>query len=372
MSYKKVTVLGHPFANIGRGHDARLTFKAILKLGADVQLFDIYKYQKPTKEQEEDLIPFLSNDPNTPIQIYTLNGDEVIPCFKFMGNTLSGKSYKIVYPQWELENYPKEWAEALNMFDEIWAPSLFVKQAISKSVNKKIYHLPLPVGEKLLPYSYGRRYFDLPESDFLFLFAFDFTSYLSRKNPWDVITAFKLFIKDKQYSRIKLVLKFNNSFAKPELVKKLSEEIYSIRDYVIILDRAMSDIETKSLIRNCDCYISLHRSEGFGRCPAEAMLMKIPVIATHYSGNEEYMNEQNSFPVKYKFVDVKEGEYPFANGQKWAQPDIEHAVELMNKVYHKEYDKEILEHAFKTIHEMYSIRQTGFNFLDRIKEISTQ
>src|SRR6266404_3352592 len=140
MSYKQVKVLGHPFANIGRGYDARLTFKAIYRVGVDVKIYDIYKHQKPNKEQEQDILPFITDEPNSPIQIFILNGDEVIPCFNFLRDKISGNTYKIVYPQWELEKYPKEWANALELFDEIWAPSLFVQESIRKSVNKNVYY----------------------------------------------------------------------------------------------------------------------------------------------------------------------------------------------------------------------------------------
>ena len=364
-----VKVLGHPYANIGRGYDARLTFKAIKKVGVKTALYDIYKYATPNEEQKLDLSKFVVQNPDAPIQVFTLNGDEVKLCFDFMGNAVKKDSYKVVYPQWELEKYPKEWAESLELFDEIWAPSKFVQKALQKSVSKEVYYLPLTIGEKLLPYTYGRRYFELPESDFLFLLAFDFTSFLSRKNPWDVIEAFKRFIKGKEYTNAKLVLKLNNSIHKPELVTKLHEEIASIKDYVIIIDAIMSDIETKSLIRNCDCYLSLHRSEGWGRSQAEAMLMKIPVIATDYSGNEEFMNAGNSFPVKYKLIPLKENEYPFWENQVWAQPDIDHAVTQMETVFYGRYDSKLLDNAFKTIVEMYSIRETGFRFLERILAI---
>jgi glycosyltransferase involved in cell wall biosynthesis len=154
------------------------------------------------------------------------------------------------------------------------------------------------------------------------------------------------------------------------LLERLLQEINPVKDYVILVDKIMSDIETKSLIRNCDCYLSLHRSEGWGRSQAEAMLMKIPVIATDYSGNTEFMNADNSFPVKYKLINVKEDEYPFGANQVWAQPDLSHTIELMNLVYYKKYDTRLLDNAFKTVHEMYSLRQTGFNFLKRIREIN--
>jgi len=363
-------VLGHPYAHIGRGYDARLTFKSIKKTGLQTGLYDIYKYQQPNEEQKRDLVPHIVKDPHAAIQIFTLNGDEVKPSFEFMGNAIKQDTYKIVYPQWELEKYPDEWARELNRFDEVWAPSIFVQKALEKAISRPVYYLPLNIGEHLLPYAYGRRYFGLPESDFLFLLAFDFSSYLARKNPWDVIEAFKRFIKGKEYSDARLVLKLNNSDSQPQLVGKLMDEINDIKDYVLIIEKSLSDIETKSLIRNCDCYISLHRSEGWGRSLAEAMLMKIPVIATNYSGNTEFMNPRNSFPVNYRLTDLKPGEYPFWEGQVWAQPDIDHAIHLMDTVYYGKYDREILNNAMETILEKYSHRATGFRFLERIMSIA--
>jgi glycosyltransferase involved in cell wall biosynthesis len=56
------------------------------------------------------------------------------------------------------------------------------------------------------------------------------------------------------------------------------------------------------VICNCDSYISLHRSEGFGLTMAEAMYFSKPVIATGYSGNLEFMNEENSFLVSQKLL----------------------------------------------------------------------
>lgn len=370
MNYKSVTVLGHPFSSIGRGHDARLTFKAIKSTGLDVKLFDIYQHQRPTMEQFTAYGSYLTEEPNAAIQIFTLNGDEITPCFDFLKGRLDGKSYKIVYPQWELEHYPAHWAEQLNKFDEIWAPSKFVQKSLQGVLKKEIQYLPLPIDDTRFPYRYSRRYFQLPESDFLFLLAFDFTSFLSRKNPWDVIKAFKLFLEDKKYFGVKLVLKLNNSHSNENLFAKLLQEINSVKDYVIIIDKTLSDIEAKSLIWNCNCYISLHRSEGFGRSQAEAMLMKIPVIATGYSGNAEYMNNNNSFPVKYKMIAVGEDEYPFAENQKWAQPNLEDAVMQMNAVYFRKYENTILENGYITIQQTYSIKQTGYNFLNRITAIN--
>ena len=87
----------------------------------------------------------------------------------------------------------------------------------------------------------------------------------------------------------------------------------------------------------CDCYISLHRAEGFGLTMAEAMAMEKPVIATGYSGNMDFMTAENSFLVNHKLVPIAKDHGPYKRGFIWAEPDLEHAAELMRHVYeHRE------------------------------------
>jgi hypothetical protein len=64
------------------------------------------------------------------------------------------------------------------------------------------------------------------------------------------------------------------------------------------------------------------------------MYLRKPVIATGYSGNMDYMNINNSFPVKYNLIEIREDIGPYKKGNVWADPDIDHAVELMQLVYH--------------------------------------
>jgi glycosyltransferase involved in cell wall biosynthesis len=94
----------------------------------------------------------------------------------------------------------------------------------------------------------------------------------------------------------------------------------------------MDDREIRSLVGQCDCFVSLHRSEGFGRGLAEAMLMGKPVIATGYSGNLDFTNEENRCLVDYVLVPVGEAEYPFGAGQLWAEADVDMAAGFMRAV----------------------------------------
>ena len=55
-------------------------------------------------------------------------------------------------------------------------------------------------------------------------------------------------------------------------------------------------------------------------------------LATGWSGNLDYMTEENSLLVRYRLVPVGADEYPYGDGQVWAEPDIDHALELLEGV----------------------------------------
>ena len=81
------------------------------------------------------------------------------------------------------------------------------------------------------------------------------------------------------------------------------------------------------LMAAADIVISLHRSEGFGLVPAQAMALGKPVVATAWSGNVDFMNERNSAPVSYSLVPVHDPEGAFqSDNQKWAEANVEEAA----------------------------------------------
>ena len=82
----------------------------------------------------------------------------------------------------------------------------------------------------------------------------------------------------------------------------------------------------------CDCYVSLHRAEGFGLTMAEAMAIGKPVIATGYSGNVDFMSGENSYLVDYALGRVGPDCEIYPPEGEWAEPSIEHAAELMRRV----------------------------------------
>jgi glycosyltransferase involved in cell wall biosynthesis len=73
----------------------------------------------------------------------------------------------------------------------------------------------------------------------------------------------------------------------------------------------------------CDCFVSLHRSEGFGRNIAESMLLGKPVIVSDYSGNQDFTNEETAFLVGGSLVPLSAGDYAFFHNQNWFEPQVD-------------------------------------------------
>jgi glycosyltransferase involved in cell wall biosynthesis len=322
-----INLVGHPYAPIGMGEHIRCTLKALQKVGVSPLLNDVYEIHSSNDYR----LGVRETKTFGPINIFHINGDEVDPVLKHLTYNDDWSGYNIIYPAWELETYPSEWAEKLDGFDEIWAQSKFTYSALKKACTKPIVYLPEPC-EVNLDSFLARKNFGIPEAAYIFLFFFDVRSYMSRKNPQGVIEAFKKLVMSRPYSRTKLVLKVSGVELNPTLYLDIELAIKELGDRVILIKKMLTDNEVKNLIRCCDCFISLHRSEGFGRGIGEAMCLGKPVIATAYSGNLDFMDLDCSFGVGYQLVSLKNGDYPHWENQVWADPDIDMAVNIMTKL----------------------------------------
>jgi glycosyltransferase involved in cell wall biosynthesis len=236
--------------------------------------------------------------------------------------------YRIVVWFWELETVPPEWVKYAGAIQEIWAPTRFIAGAM-RAV------MPIPVIEMLPAADVGqvpdlmRSHFGLPDDGFLFLFSFDMSSIMERKNPLGLIRAYQqAFGRD---GRAGLVIKVTRGESDPESLRRLTQAAESAG--AIVIDRVMSREEAYALTNVCDSYVSLHRSEGFGYTMAEAMLMGKPVIATGYSGNLDFMTPADSLLVSYRKVPIVQRLPVYPIGSMWAEPDLEHAAHLMRWVY---------------------------------------
>ena len=238
--------------------------------------------------------------------------------------------YTIGFWFWELAEFRSDWASGFVNVDEVWTASEFGRAALAKRSPVPVVCMPLPVITPP-PSTYSRAHFGLAEDVFVFLFTFDVSSQIERKNPFGLVRAFQAF--HRAYSgqqEVVLVIKFTNAEYDPREVRRLYD--MAEKRNVLLLEGHMSREELTGLMGAADCYVSLHRSEGFGLGIAEAMALGKPVIATHYSGPVDFMTAANSYPVRFRVTRIARDYGPYLEGGSWAEPDLDHASALMRQV----------------------------------------
>jgi glycosyltransferase involved in cell wall biosynthesis len=204
-----------------------------------------------------------------------------------------------------------------------------------------------------VPLSGNRDEFGLPNNRFLFLSMYDTHSLQDRKNPQAVVDAFKKSFRRDDTS-VGLVIKVNNAQTNPHEMERIKEKIAGYRN-IYLIDQTLERIQVYNLLLATDCFVSLHRSEGFGLALAEAMFLGKPVIATNWSGNTDFMNHDNSCPVDYSLSTIGRDIGPYHAHQIWAEPDIGHASFYMSRLVNdRNWYNEIAAKGQQTIRTDYS------------------
>jgi hypothetical protein len=304
----------------------RANVRALSALDEPLEALDIFRAAPRRDPSHLKLIePIEARRPGDGVRIFHLNGDEIergLAAFATLGGVFEA-GVNVVVPAWELPVYPEVWAGEIKRFDEVWAISRFVQDSLAAAGLSSQYvgqSLDLPIRPFL-----SRRYFGIRESAFVFLTFMDFSSYSARKNPFAAIAMFRRLLADRPFDDLQIVLKMKGD---AKAARALAAEVDLPREACVVIDRGLSEFEQHSLISACDCTASLHRSEGFGRGPGEAMRLGRLALATGWSGNLDFMDDRNSLLVEYELIAVTADDYPQSDRQSWAEPDVEHAAHL--------------------------------------------
>jgi glycosyltransferase involved in cell wall biosynthesis len=366
----EVTIVGYPFQPTGMAEHARSTFRALRAVGITPRLVDAADANRGfDADLERDFAPYLAPGLGGGVNLFGVNGDEAARVIDKVGESAFAAGYNIAYPAWELARYPQEWARVLDRFDEIWAPSAFVQEALQAAVGKPVRHMPLPVDLQLSSFL-GRRWFGIPEEAFVVVFFFDFASFAARKNPGAVLEAFELLAARRPQADIHCVIKSRGGRDMEEAQRLLEERLAPLGPRAQAIYGDFSDNEIKNLIRVGDVFVSLHRSEGFGRGMAEAMALGRPAIATGYSGNLDFMAEGQGLLVDYELAPVAPGAYPHGEGQVWAEASPEHASRLIERLLDDPAEARALgARGQDFMREHYSLEALGRRYLARIEAI---
>jgi glycosyltransferase involved in cell wall biosynthesis len=273
------------------------------------------------------------------INLIHLNAESIPLVYAYMPDVFRS-SYNIGYFYWELDTPANCHYLALELLDEIWVSSEYCRSTYVNATSKPVVNVGMcaehldGVSRREARAYVADRLGSSPD-DFVFLSAFDSFSFIQRKNPISVIRAFRAAFPEDP--RMRLVLKTHNRqfIGDPQQIRMWSgiEEEVGGDERITIINETLSYEELRKLKAGSDCFISLHRSEGWGFGMIEAMGSGIPVVATGYSGNMDFCTPETCWLVDYDLVCLYPEDYIFVvPGQKWAEPRLASAVAQMRSV----------------------------------------
>jgi len=266
---------------------------------------------------------------NLDVNLICVNADELPNFAARVGPGFFEGRYTIGLWAWELEELPRRYEGSFAHLDEVWGISDFTRDAIRAISPIPTYSFPLPIVAPVPAPGIGRAALGLPDG-YVFLFCFDMMSIVERKNPFGLIEAFSRAFAPGEGPTL-VIKAVGTALRQPEL--EHLKWVAAKRPDIVIIDRYLEAGVNRALMASCDCYVSLHRSEGFGLTLGEAMALGKPVIATGYSANLGFMSEETSYLVPWTPGSVPVALDPYPHGARWAEPDLDVAARLMREVY---------------------------------------
>ncbi len=331
--FQRVIIVAALSRNDGIASGARLQFDAMRQLGIDVELLDA----TPVLRNPLFRIPhragsayiFHCGGPQTPGLIAS-----VLP--------QAANAYRVAYWAWELPDPPADWAGCDRDVAEVWTPSAFSRGSLLKLIRR-----PIAVVPHHIPPSRART--RRPGQPFTVLAMADSRSSLSRKNPEGALRAFHAAFGTSAGAR--LILKLGGSDDAWQTLERSAADLLAGCNVEIVrgyLDQA----GMTALYRGSDVLLSLHRAEGFGLPMLEAMAHGVPVVATGWSGNLEFMTRTDSHLVPYELVAVRDASGIYADSV-WAEPDVQAAARsLRNLANHPDRYERSAAAAYRRVRDM--------------------
>jgi glycosyltransferase involved in cell wall biosynthesis len=314
----RVNLAGYGLARSGMGESARSMRRTLEKSGTQVS--EVFLPHVRAEHMTIPTSPYLFGWPSSGanVSITVANADATESASVFLPAPFWAEK-NVGYWVWETEELPTHFRKSEELFDEIWTPSQYSADAISRTIKKPVRIVPHTLDFDAIDRATAdRRFFGLPEAGLLFGFMFEPESGIERKNVGALIQAFESAFR--QDDNCYLVLKVNGRTE--DLLEYEMLRARVTNDRIFFLDNSFSRTRTFDFMRSLDVYVSLHRAEGFGLTCAEAMALGLPVIASKYSGNLQFMNEANSLLINTNVICTDRPYGPYPVGTRWGDPDL--------------------------------------------------
>jgi len=329
-----VNVIGYLRDTLGLAEAAHLYIRALSAAGISVSTTTV----SPDLPVDPNVGPTITRHGHHPYEerrasvepafnLACVNGDQLAALMRSRTEGILEGRRTIGQWAWETDVLPPTWNEGFGYVEEIWVYSTFVAENLGRLAPVPVVVVPQAIA---VPDPSGVELELARDQRFTFLFMLDFFSTLRRKNPLGLVEAFKRAFAPDEGPR--LLLKTINSEFRPEAREELRSKIGGRPD-IELIDGFLEARQKTALLARADCYVSLHRSEGFGLTLGESMALGTPVIATGYSGNTDFTMPHNSYLVDWTSTRVGPGCEVYPAEGSWAEPDLDHAAELMRWVW---------------------------------------
>ncbi|CAN0029253.1 unnamed protein product, partial [Ectocarpus fasciculatus] len=383
-----ISVVGWVNGVFGVGVSAYMMYGNLKAAGAPVKAINLYgahvhKFVDGRVPAED-----LTRSTVNPVNIFVVNAANILEVKGYYPEREWNSHFNIAVWAWELDKFPDYWMHHLAELDMVWTSSKFIKEAIMGNSLYQKYKTPvsvIPFGLREVTWEDKRdeaqvtlaNRHTISRGTFLFLVVFDYYSVFDRKNPLAAIRAFREAFPEKDGSPdVALFIKTSPIF--PIFKREHSDMLKAIGDdsRIYVVSQALPDSEMDLLRGRANCYVSLHRSEGYGLNVMESMVAKKPTIATDYSGNADFFECSQAvrdahFPISYTLVLVSSiydyqpyGDIP---GARWADPDHEEAVQAMRKAA-AGVSPELLDKAADALRRCFGPEVMGEIMVDEIKK----
>ena len=308
-----------------------------------------------------------------PIVVFAVNAQDVPDLFIKDRSGILFDCYMAGFFLWEVSRPAEVQKLGAALVDEIWAPTRYVADVYAPLNRTYVVGKGLFRGDEAF---LSHKNAPGTNAVFRFVTVFDFDSSIERKNPLAVVMAFlKAFPAGEN---VELIVKTSNvnprHWSNSERHWERLMQAASGDPRIKIVTARLSDAEMTALVRDADCVVSLHRSEGFGYLMSDAMAYGTPVIATGYSGNADFCDAENSWPVPYRLVSAdKIATRWHCDGAEWADADVEVAASQMRRVFENYGDAtKKAERARANIVEKYAVGTFRATLTERIEAIRSK
>ena len=237
----------------------------------------------------------------------------------------------------ETDRLPEVYRTACNAMDEVWVPSQFNLQTFTYGGVDEHRLRIVPGGVDTNVFRPHAPPLEIkPRRSFTFLSVFDW----NWRKGYDVLLRAYLreFTPDDDVALILKVHQFTDGSDVEAMICHFIERTAGLpmekAPTVVLMNGPIPQSEMVRLYATADAFVLPSRGEGYGRPYLEAMACGLPVIATNWGGQLDFLNNQNSFLIESHLAPVPpDVEIQYYRGHCWAEPDVDHLRQLMREAY---------------------------------------